>query len=103
MSQRFMFCSMPVGDLGESTYGRFRSLLLELSNSLTADELKQLKFLCGDVLPKGTLDSIQNGYALFEALEHLNKLSEKKRDFLASKLSTLKRVDLSNKLLGTQG
>ena len=67
-----------MGDLGGSNYGRFRSLLLELSNSLTADELKQLKFLCGDVLPKGRLDSIQKGFELFEALEHLNKLSDKK-------------------------
>ena len=95
--------SDPPKSLDGRNYGLFRSLLLELSNSLTANELGQLKFLCGDVLPKGRLDSIKEGFELFEALEHLNKLSEKKRDFLASKLSALNRVDLRNKLLGTQG
>ena len=95
--------SDPPRGVDRSNYGLFRSLLLELSNSLTANELEELKFLCGDVLPRGRLDSIKKGFELFEALEHLNKLSEKKRDFLASKLSALNRVDLSNKLLGTQG
>ena len=84
-------------------YGLFRELLLQLSNSLTANELEELKFLCGDVLPRGRLDSIKQGFELFQALEHLNKLSLEKRDFLASKLSALDRVDLSNKLLGTEG
>ena len=81
MSRKLKVASDPARDVGGSNYGLFRSLLLELSNSLTADELKQLKFLCGDVLPKGRLDSIKKGFELFEALEHLNKLSEKKKGF----------------------
>ena len=76
---------------------------MKLSNSLTTKELEELKYLCGDVLPKGTLDNIKQGFQLFEALEHLNKLSENKRDFLASKLIDINRVDLSHMLLGTQG
>ena len=81
----------------------FRSLLLQLSNSLTREELQALKFLCGDVVPRDKLETINHGFELFEALEHLNKLSVRDRDFLASKLIVLKRTDLRNQLLEIQG
>ena len=70
-------------------YGRhsnFRSLLLKLSNSLTRKEVQELKFLCGDVVPRDKLETINHGFELFEALEHLDKLSVRDRDFLASNL-----------------
>ena len=81
----------------------FRSLLLQLSNSLTGKELQALKFLCGDVLPRDKLETINHGFELFEALEHLNKLSVRDRDFLASKLIAVKRTDLRNQLLKKEG
>ena len=79
------------------------SLLLELSNSLTTADLQKLKFLCGDVIPAGRLERINRGHELFGALEQLNMLSEKNRDFLASKLMAVNRNDLRNKLLRIQG
>ena len=51
----------------------YRSLLLELSNSLTTADLQELKFLCGDVIPAGRLERINRGFELFGALEQLNK------------------------------
>ena len=81
----------------------YRSLLLELSNSLTTADLQKLKFLCGDVIPAGRLERINRGHELFGALEQLNMLSEKNSDFLASKLMAVNRNDLRNKLLGKQG
>ena len=81
----------------------FRSLLLQLSNSLTGKELQALKFLCGDVLPRDKLETINHGFELFEALEHLNKLSVRDRDFLASKLIAVNRIDLRNHLLEIEG
>ena len=85
------------------THSNFRSLLLQLSNSLTRKELQELKFLCGDVVPRGRLETINHGFELFEALEHLNKLSVRDRDFLASKLIAVKRTDLRNQLLEIEG
>ncbi|XP_073230003.1 uncharacterized protein [Porites lutea] len=81
----------------------YRSLLLELSNSLTTADLRELKFLCGDVIPAGRLERINQGFELFSALEQLNMLSVENRDFLASKLIAVNRNDLRNKLLGIQG
>ena len=81
----------------------FRSLLLQLSNSLTGKELQALKFLCGDVLPRDKLETINHGFELFEALEHLNKLSVRDGDFLASKLIAVNRIDLRNHLLEIEG
>ena len=82
----------------------FRSLLLQLSDSLTGKELRELKYLCGDVLSYGyLLETINNGFQLFEALEQLNMLSVENRDFLASKLIAVNRIDLSDQLLGIEG
>ena len=81
----------------------YRSLLLELSNSLTTSDLQELKFLCGDVIPAGRAEKISRAFELFGALEQLNMLSEENRDFLASKLIAINRNDLRNKLLGIQG
>ena len=50
----------------------FRSLLLQLSNSLTRKELQELKFLCGDVVPRDKLETINHGLKLFDALEDLS-------------------------------
>lgn len=81
----------------------YRSLLLELSNSLTSSDLEQLKFLCRDVIPAGRAEKITRPFEFFAALEQLNMLSEENRDFLASKLIAVNRNDLRNKLLGIQG
>ena len=77
----------------------FRSLLLHLSKCLREKELQELKFLCGDVLSRSELDKITHGFELFEALGNHNKLSERNRDFLASKLISMGRLDLRELLL----
>ena len=83
--------------------GNFKSLLLQLSNSLRGNELRELKFQCGDVLPIYVLETINHGFQLFQALEHHNMLSVRKRDFLASKLIAVNRIDLRDQLLGLEG
>ena len=81
----------------------FRRLLLEISNEITNAELAELKFLCGDEIPLRTLQGVSKPFELFTALLQGNLLSKQKREYLASKLSCVNRVDLSNKLLGIQG
>lgn len=81
----------------------FKSLLLQLSDSLSREELGELKFLCEDVLPRYELERINDGLKLFEALENRNMLSEGNRDFLASILIGVNRTDVGSKLLETEG
>lgn len=83
--------------------GNFRSLLLQLSNSLTGRELQGLKFLCQQFLHEYELETINHGFQLFQALEQLGMLSPRDRNFLASKLIAVGRFDLKNKLLGMEG
>ena len=84
----------------EHSNSNFRSLLLQLSKSLTRKDLQELKSLCEGVVPRDKLETINHGFELFEALEHLNKLSVVNRDFLASILITVNRIDLRNQLYG---
>ena len=42
---------------GYGWHSNFRSLLLQLSNSLTRKELQELKSLCGDVVPRDKLET----------------------------------------------
>ena len=76
---------------------------MQLSNSLRGNELRELKFQCGDVLPRYVLETINHGFQLFQALEHHNMLSVRERDFLASKLIAVNRIDLRDQLLGLEG
>ena len=81
----------------------FRRLLLDISNEITNADLAKLKFLCVDEIPFRTLEGMSKPFELFTALQQGNLLSEQNREYLASKLSHVHRVDLSNKLLGIQG
>ena len=81
----------------------FRERLLEISDSLVSPELKKLKYICIDCIPEGKAEKIEDAFELFLALEHGGKLSPKYRDFLASKLIAINRIDLKNKLLEIEG
>ena len=83
----------------------FRTLLYDFSGDLTSQEVDDLKYLCKGEIGAGKLEKITKGYQLFETLEHLDLLSEKKtkRDYLASRLDKVGRNDLSKRLLGKQG
>ena len=81
----------------------FRKLLLDLSNGLTVEDLRQLKHLCGDDFGDGELEKIERGYELFKELENRNLLSKEKRNYLATKLVEVGKPKLSDRLLGKQG
>ena len=83
----------------------FTALLYEFSGDLTSQEVEDLKYLCKGEIGAGKLEKITKGYQLFETLEHLDLLSEKKdkRDYLVSRLDKVGRNDLSKRLLGKQG
>ena len=81
----------------------FREILLDISGHLTTSDVQELKFLCRDPIPAGRAQKITNAIELFTELENLGLLTDKKREFLASKLIAIRKKHLGDKLLGIQG
>ncbi|XP_078344509.1 uncharacterized protein LOC144630097 isoform X2 [Oculina patagonica] len=77
-----------------------RRRLLEIAKSLISSDLDDLKFLCKDLIPAGEGEKITRPLEFFDRLEQLNLLSENNLGFLAEKLTDIKRIDLSCKLIG---
>ncbi|XP_059204862.1 protein FADD isoform X2 [Centropristis striata] len=77
---------------------QFHSVLLEISNQLSGEQLKDLKYLCGDMIGKGKMEKITTGTQLFQVLTERTKLGPDKLDYLSQLLKEIKRPDLSNKL-----
>ncbi|KAM9302131.1 FAS-associated death domain protein [Gastrophryne carolinensis] len=72
----------------------FAVMLLKISEQLRNNELKDLKFLCCDKIPKKTLESISSGTDLFTKLCELDDISRDNLDFLIKLLQHIKRNDL---------
>ena len=86
-----------------SNKSSFTKLLLDLSNGLTSEELRELKHLCRDDIGAAKLEKIERGYELFQELQNRDLLSKDKRDYLATKLVHVGKSTLSRSLLGKQG
>ncbi|XP_074515983.1 FAS-associated death domain protein-like [Sebastes fasciatus] len=79
----------------------FNSVLLEISNELTQEQLTDLKFLCQDLgIGKRTLESIDTGTKLFQVLTERRLLTADNTETLTGLLSHIKRQDLSDQLNG---
>uniref|UniRef100_A0A1A8FCR8 Fas (Tnfrsf6)-associated via death domain n=1 Tax=Nothobranchius korthausae TaxID=1143690 RepID=A0A1A8FCR8_9TELE len=73
----------------------FNSVLLEISNQLTADNLDKLKFLLRHVIGRRELEKIGTGHRLFEVLTERRKLTPEDTDFVSGLLEEIQRPDLS--------
>ncbi|KAI3377221.1 hypothetical protein L3Q82_009133 [Scortum barcoo] len=76
----------------------FNSVLLEISDQLSADQLEQLKFLCQDLIGKREREKISRGQRLFELLMQRGRLGPDNTDYLSQLLTKVHRRDLSDKL-----
>ncbi|MBN3284756.1 FADD protein, partial [Polyodon spathula] len=76
----------------------FLGLLCQISGSLDSENLKNLKFLCGDDIRKKELENISNGTDLFKNLMEKGKISADNAGFLRLLLTNIKRKDLLEKL-----
>ncbi|XP_074522361.1 FAS-associated death domain protein [Halichoeres trimaculatus] len=76
----------------------FKTVLLEISNSLSPDQLAQLKFLCQDDIGKRDLERIDSGLKLFQFLTERQKLSEDNPDYVCERLMNIGRSDLCERL-----
>lgn len=76
----------------------FLTLLHSFSSSLSAAELRELKFLCQDKIGKRKLESVQSGTELFNFLLEQQVISSHDVDFLKTMLKAIKREDLVTRL-----
>uniref|UniRef100_A0A8B9EI89 FAS-associated death domain protein n=1 Tax=Anser cygnoides TaxID=8845 RepID=A0A8B9EI89_ANSCY len=76
----------------------FLTLLHSFSSSLSAGELRDLKFLCQDKIGKRKLESVQSGAELFNFLLEQQVISSHNVDFLKTMLMAIKREDLTTRL-----
>nr|XP_020509480.1 FAS-associated death domain protein [Labrus bergylta] len=77
---------------------QFNAVLLDISNSLSASELEQIKYLCKDDIGKRDLEKIDSGLKLFQLLTQRNKLGADNTEHVCGLLRTIQRPDLSEKL-----
>lgn len=77
---------------------RYREILTGIDEQLDAGEIKQLKFLCSDVIAAGTLTQINSALGLYKELESRQMLSSDNYIFLAECLYRLQRYDLISML-----
>lgn len=72
----------------------FRKQLFAISNKLNNADVTNLKFLCGDVLPRRVLEGATTASDLFLALEDVDLLSSTKLDFLQLILDSVSKGHL---------
>jgi len=72
--------------------------LVSISKELSSEDLKHMKFIMGEHLPNGNLQSVELPIKLFELMMQHGRLSETNLAPLAQLLTDVKRKDLSSKL-----
>lgn len=77
---------------------RFNTVLLEISDQLSSNQLDSLKFLCKDIIGKKDLEKTTSGRDLFRLLTERKKLGADNTEFLSELLKEIHRLDLSDKL-----
>jgi len=76
----------------------FTQLLLDFSEDLTSDDLKNMKFALQDHLQARELEEATKGVDIFSLLRKRNLLGADNPNLLKSVLATIKRFDLVEKL-----
>ncbi|XP_041646993.1 protein FADD [Cheilinus undulatus] len=82
----------------------FNGVLLEISNSLTSDQLEQMKYLCdNETVRKRDKERIDSGWRLFQLLTERQKLGEDNIEYVCQLLQGAQRPDLVEKLRNYDG
>ena len=73
-------------------------ILTELSQRLSKDDLNNILFSCGDILPLSTAEKITTGIHLFRELKQRGRLGPANYDYLRKQLVLIGRHDLASML-----
>ena len=69
-----------------------------IASKLTEENLRQLKFLCSDVIPAGDNEGVLTPQDLFTKLEQRRIIAPNRLDFLHKRLQEIGRDDLATDL-----
>ncbi len=83
---------------GSTNDRAFRVFLIEIAREITTEELKNLKFLCEDDLPKGELSSIMSAREFLVALWKGGKICPGDLNYLTNLLETAGNIQLANRV-----
>ena len=72
--------------------------LIKISRVLSKDDLKNLIFACGDILPPAAADKVTTGTDLFRELKQRGQLGPSNYDYLREQLIVVGRDDLASML-----
>lgn len=76
----------------------YRTFLLGISEQITEEKLRQLKYLCSDDIPEGDLEKISCPLDLVRDLERRQKIGIDNLSFLQNLLSNVRCVQLANEV-----
>lgn len=76
----------------------FNSCLLSISNQLTREDLKKMKFVLPDCIPQGKLQSVGEPYELFSLMMEYELLAQDNTDLLSELLKSTGKMNLNNLL-----
>ncbi|XP_077392126.1 CASP8 and FADD-like apoptosis regulator isoform X2 [Festucalex cinctus] len=75
-----------------------RVLMAHISEDMATEDVNGVKFLLGNTLPHEKMETATNFLDLIIELEHLDKVSPERVDFLEECLMNVGRIDLAKKL-----
>ena len=81
-----------------SSHKEYYAQLIKTSQMLSKDDLKNLVFACGDVLPSAAADKVTAGIDLFRELKQRGYLSPSNYGYLKEQLVVVGRDDLASML-----
>lgn len=76
----------------------YRTFLLRISEHITDEKLKQLKYLCSDDIPEGDLEKISSPLELFRDLERRKMIGIDNLSFLQKLLADVTCFQLATKV-----
>ena len=76
----------------------FRAFLLRISDHITEEKLRQLKYLCSDEIPDGDLEKISSSLDLFKDLQRRQIIGVDNLSFLKQLLSDVTCFQLASKV-----
>jgi len=87
----------------EEKNAEFSASLFRIANEITQEELKGMKFLCINELPRGKLDSIENPMEFLAFLQERRKIRPGDVTYLVSLLKKIGNVQLANTVMKELG
>ena len=92
-------CSQGTSAREKNRLSRYRKFLLHLSTDLSNEDLKGLKFICLDVVPRAKMEEVTAAFQLFDLLEQKGVITPQNLTVLEDMMQAIGRDDLASKVI----